>query len=109
MAKQVSILQPSDVAALRKAHAALTAFLVANDGPPARAAKAPQAPALTKSGKPRKPTGAAAHKKNAKPKAAGKKPKSYPPVVFDEQQQATLAEQQAAAQPAESEPVAATS
>ena len=104
MAKIVSVLTPQEMKLIERAHAVLGEFLAAQK--PAASAKAPAAPAkrshhkkkgaagakLTKSGQPRKPTGAAAHKANAKPAAPanGGGSKAYPPVQFDPEQQAQL-------------------
>ncbi len=72
MAKTVSVLQPRDVALLRKASAALTEFLASMDPPkPTPKATTPHAPrAPRKRKRTGKPTGAAAHKANLAKKAA---------------------------------------
>ncbi len=106
MAKTVAVLTPQEVKMLERAHAALGEFLAAQrpaaptrlsaPAPAKRSHKKGASAGLTKAGKPRKPTGAAAHKKKLAAQAsAAPAPanggKAYPPVMFDNQQQETLA------------------
>ena len=95
MAKTVAVLTPQETKLLERVHAVLGEFLHAGRSTAPRLTpvkprshkKGAGKPTLTKDGKPRKPTGAAAHK-------AKKGPKAYPAVMFTEEQQATLAEQE---------------
>lgn len=95
MAHRATVFSPNDVARLRKLATGLIEFVAKLDGGSAKPA------VLAPPAKRRKPTGAAAHKSYLAKQAGGKgkgktgKPPDYPPVLLDEQQQATLATQPA--------------